>query len=349
MTYRPALHRLAIATAILALLPITVGAIVTTMKWGMAFLDYPTSDGHNMFLYPWLKSASDKFTEHGHRLAGMLVGVVSIGMLFVWVGDARGLLNRFDGWLPRSVSRVLALFDWFEEPRTAVKVVATLIPFCVLLQGLLGGARVLADDERMAMFHGAFAAVVFTLMAGVALVTSRDWIEYSPAPSAGETARRLRPLAFALPFVIFGQYLLGGALRHLGMMLHEHIGMAIVAAIFTLIVSGQALRSGERMLKRSGVVLLIALVGQLGLGIGSYVTKFGLATVGFVAVQHSLAQVILRTSHTVVGMLLLMAAVLHACRVARVPRAATQEYRARAIDLSGQASPLGMLAKGGAR
>ena len=40
------LHRFAVATCCAALLPIVVGAIVTTMRWGMAFSDWPSSDGH---------------------------------------------------------------------------------------------------------------------------------------------------------------------------------------------------------------------------------------------------------------------------------------------------------------
>ncbi len=61
------------------LLPISVGAVVTTVDAGMAFADWPTSDGHGMLAYPWLKSTGDKFLEHGHRLAGMLIGVMSLG------------------------------------------------------------------------------------------------------------------------------------------------------------------------------------------------------------------------------------------------------------------------------
>ncbi|MEX0718126.1 MAG: COX15/CtaA family protein [Planctomycetaceae bacterium] len=324
--YQPTLHRLAIATAVLALLPITVGALVTTMKWGMAFLDYPTSDGHNMLLYPWLKSASDKFTEHGHRLAGMLIGIVSAGLMVV---------------------------AWMKESRGWVKVAATIIPFCVLLQGLLGGARVLADDERMAMFHGSFAAVVFTLMAAVAMWTGRRWIELSGDAAEAESDRRLKPLAFALPFVVFGQYLLGGALRHLGTMLHEHIGMAVIASLFAILVAVQGMRSGVPMLRRSAGLILAVLLAQVALGIGSYVTKFGFATWGVVAVQHSLPQVVFRTSHTVVGMLLLTAAVLHALRVARVAefarRTDCRSVRSIVEFVPGRTDYKSVLPKGGAR
>ena len=58
--YRPLLHWTAVVTACLSLLPISVGALVTTLDAGMAFADWPSSDGQNMLLYPWLESIRDK-------------------------------------------------------------------------------------------------------------------------------------------------------------------------------------------------------------------------------------------------------------------------------------------------
>ena len=115
------LHRFAVATCCAALLPIVVGAIVTTMKWGMAFYDWPSSDGHGMFAYPWFGSTIDKFTEHGHRLAGITIGCFSI---------------------------VLAACAWKTESRSWVRWLATAVLAGVILQGLLGGGRVLANDPR---------------------------------------------------------------------------------------------------------------------------------------------------------------------------------------------------------
>src|SRR6185295_2646229 len=72
------LHPLAVLTACVALLPILVGAVVTTKDAGMAFRDWPSSDGYHMFLYPWLESAGNKFMEHGHRLGGIVIGLSSM-------------------------------------------------------------------------------------------------------------------------------------------------------------------------------------------------------------------------------------------------------------------------------
>lgn len=71
-------------TLISALPLISMGAVVTTVDAGMAFPDWPTSDGYSMLAYPWLQSIGepDKFLEHGHRLAGMLTGFCTSIMWF---------------------------------------------------------------------------------------------------------------------------------------------------------------------------------------------------------------------------------------------------------------------------
>ncbi len=112
----PLIRRLASVTCFVALLPIGMGALVTTLKAGMAFADWPSSDGHNMLLYPWFKDFfdhPDKFVEHGHRLAGVLIGLVSIA---------------------------LAVAGWIRGGRT-IRILLTTILISVIVQGLLGGAR----------------------------------------------------------------------------------------------------------------------------------------------------------------------------------------------------------------
>src|SRR5262245_45346498 len=128
--YHPWVHRVAGWTAVVALLPITVGALVTTLKAGMAFFDWPTSDGSHIFLYPFLNmmfTAFDKFIEHSHRLAGALIGLVSINLLVV---------------------------VWSREPRRWVKLMAALVLLGVIVQGLLGGGRVRLDESVLALVHG---------------------------------------------------------------------------------------------------------------------------------------------------------------------------------------------------
>ena len=289
--YRPLLHWTAVVTACLSLLPISVGALVTTLDAGMAFADWPSSDGQNMFLYPWLGSfgEKDKFIEHGHRLAGALIGMVSIALV------------------------VIALRT---ESRRWVKGVAIGVLLAVIAQGILGGTRVLANDPRFAMLHGLFAAMVFSLMASLALFTSRTWLE-RPQPSAGANVGALKVVSVVLPLLILGQYIMGGMLRHLGMVPFEHMMFAVVVLFGVIAATVVATRTRDSWLRRPAWMLGLLVLVQFGLGLGTWITKFGLAATGYVAVHHSSEQIIVHSAHTVTGMLLLMTSIVLALRAFR--------------------------------
>lgn len=294
-TYHPWLHRLSVATCLVALLPIVVGAIVTTVDAGMAFPDWPSSDGQGMLAYPWLQSVGDDFIEHGHRLAGLVIGVVSI---------------------------LLVLTAWIVEKRRSIRILSSLVLLGVVGQGLLGGIRVLWNDDRFAMIHGSFASWVFCIMAVLAMLTSRSWQQLS-SESVLRTHKlgslqHLKPLAILTPLSIVGQYAIGGLVRHLSTGLHEHIAGAVVVSFFCLATVFTGMRSGYRPLKRSSLLLLAFLILQVTLGAGAWITRFGLASFAYVAVQGSVVQVVVRTSHTVVGMMLLMSAVLYSVRLFRL-------------------------------
>jgi heme a synthase len=288
--YRPLLLWLAVATAAAALLPIAAGALVTTLDAGMAFSDWPTSDGQGMLSYPWLHSAGDKFVEHGHRLAGIVIGCVSI---------------------------LFAASVWLLEPRRWVRWCAVGVLLAVVAQGLLGGGRVLADARLVAMFHGAFAAAVFAFMSSMALVLSRSWIEPPRATSETLTGS-VKILSVVTPLVILLQYSLGGLVRHLGTALYEHVGMAIVVLLCVVATVVAAHRTKCAWLRRPAYLMGVVALCQIVLGGAAWLTKFGLASIGYVAVQRSLLQIAVRTSHTVVGMLLLMTSVILLFRVLRV-------------------------------
>ena len=303
------LHRFAVATCCAALLPISIGAVVTTMKWGMAFHDWPSSDGHGMFAYPWFGSAIDKFTEHGHRLAGIIIGCFSI---------------------------VLAAWAWKSEPRRWVCWLATAVLGGVILQGLLGGGRVLANDPRMALVHGQFAACVLALMGTLALVTSRGWQgvtgQHPPSPST-----RLKTLAWALPAVLLVQSALGGWIRHLGGGLLEHVGFALVVLVLGACVIVLAVRHGAHWLKSNALILALVLLLQLGLGAAAWVTRFGWPDSHYVAVQGAPLQVAIRTTHAVTGQLLLLASVTLAIRILRLDWLTRRELIAEVVVEGGLA------------
>lgn len=280
-------HFLAVITAVVSLAPIGLGSLVTTLGAGMAFPDWPTSDGQGMLAYPWLQSTGDKFVEHGHRLAGMLVGFCSIGLCAVaWLGKS-----------PRGV-------------RMAVAVVLA----GVIVQGLLGGLRVRLDRQMVAFGHSVFGCLVFVSLWMVSSVTSRNW---SIVSHGSVQSRAALVLAWTYPLVVLAQYVIGGVIRHLGSMVHAHLvgaGLVFLVAIGVVVASfrGSSSEVGTR-----GVLVGLAVVGQIMLGLMVWVTKFGFPPIGLVAVQHSLAQVVARTLHTVIGMVVVATAVSWAVAVLR--------------------------------
>ena len=113
---------------------IWVGGLVTTYEAGMAVPDWPTTYGYNLFLYPWqtwLAGPWDLFIEHGHRLFGALVGMLTILLVVT--------AFRLDGRIGIAGRRSA---PWR----------------LVIGQGALGGMRVLLDQRLLAQIHGCVGA-----------------------------------------------------------------------------------------------------------------------------------------------------------------------------------------------
>lgn len=192
------LRRLAVLNAAATLGLIAAGGLVTSTGSGMAFPDWPTSGGHNLFLYPWLRAARAQFIEHGHRLAGAVVGGLTLALAF-------GL--------------------WAKETRRWVKELGLLAAAAVLLQGLLGGQRVLRNEAGIAFFHACLAHAFFPLTVALATVISPVWLEARPVPGA----RGLHRLCTATALVLYVQAVIGASVRHLGHSLHLHLALAALA------------------------------------------------------------------------------------------------------------------------
>lgn len=290
LKHNPWTHRLAVITVLVSLLPVSMGALTTTLDAGMAFNDWPTSDGHNMLTYPWFRSYGDKFVEHGHRLAGMLIGFVAIGLVVV---------------------------AWRTETRRWVRYVSLTILLGVIAQGLLGGSRVRLDTRVLAMIHGQFAAWVVSLMAVLCCITSRRW----PKPRLPENTDRVGgavPFVCLVPFLIVVQYTLGGLLRHRHMAMQEHLIFAFVVLFFALLAAFMLWRTNVRWLRSAGVMLAGLVAAQMLLGAGAWITRFGFPTTGYVATARSLPQTWFRTLHTIVGMMLFAGSTVAVARTLRV-------------------------------
>jgi heme a synthase len=314
--YQPWIHRTALLTACVALAPIVVGALVTTRNAGMAFPDWPTSDGWGMFTYPWLQSAGEKFLEHGHRLAGIAIGLCSIA---------------------------LAVIVALKEPRGWVKLAAGLVLAGVIAQGLLGAQRVLVDSRVLAQWHGTFAALVFSLMCSVATVTSRPWLHSTGSPPA-RSLHGLRRLSVLTTGCVIVQYVLGGYVRHRGMLLHEHLGFAFLAALMMIWLAMSAAATGSVWLRGPAAAIALLTLGQLALGAAAWVTRFGFGD--YVAVYDSPAQILVCTGHVLAGMFVLGTSVVLTLRIARLAHKAPVVVQEKQGLLAG--SPNGLMPGGAA-
>src|SRR5687767_10656795 len=136
-------HRLALVTVAATFVLILFGGLVTNTGAALAVPDWPTTFGYNMFLFPWSEMVGGIFYEHSHRLLGSLVGLLTIALAAV---------------LWRAGGRLRAL--------GVVMVVA------VVVQGILGGLRVVLLKETLAIVHGCLAQAFFALAVTAAVLTS---------------------------------------------------------------------------------------------------------------------------------------------------------------------------------
>ncbi|MEX0977550.1 MAG: COX15/CtaA family protein [Pirellulales bacterium] len=312
-------HRWAVALVCATFPMIWIGSLVTTYGAGMAVPDWPNTYGYNLFLYPWqtwIYGPWKLFIEHGHRLFGTLVGMITIGFLVsTWWCQRRPLLR----WLG-----VAALAG-------------------VLFQGLLGGLRVVANEVQLAQIHGCVGPAFFAFTVALAAVTSRRWrlAEAESGPGLSAIGR----LALVTTLLAFGQIVLGSLLRHLpqgaqpddfrlALFFHLAVAGLLVAHIVALAARTlHARRAGGWLLRPAlGLVLLVLL--QLGLGAATWVTKYGwpawMSSFDFAAryvpTADGAAQAWITTAHVAIGSLILGTSLLVALRSARLT---SRRWRAR--------------------
>src|SRR6266581_3722480 len=184
-SYNSALHRIALLTACATFPLIFMGGLVTSHGAGMSVPDWPNSYGYNMFLFPPRFWVGGILYEHTHRLMGSVVGLLSIVLVFA---------------------------AWKEE-RKWVRNLALAVLAAVILQGVLGGLRVVLVKLHLAIIHACFAQAFFCLTALMATVTSRWWIEAAPL-EAGKWRSRLATLGLIAVGAIYLQLILGALMRH---------------------------------------------------------------------------------------------------------------------------------------
>ena len=296
----PWLSRYAKLVVCAAFALIFTGGQTTTSGAGMAFADWPLSNGslnpagwtHNFMM----------LLEHGHRLTAGLVSTLVIG-LFVWVLRRRETLPR---------------------PAFGLSICAVV---GVLFQAVLGGLRVLLNSKGLAIattfrvLHGCTAQIELCLLVSLAAVLSPVWPKMVPQAAFRKVAR----LGWLTVGFIFTQLIVGAIMRHLGAGLaiptfpltpegtfvpkvhnafidlnftHTRI-LAFLVTVHVLLLARRALVSGERHLARPAGLLIVLLGVQVTLGM---------------LVIWQLRPAVLTTLHVVNGAALLATTVLVAVR-----------------------------------
>ncbi len=268
---RPWLHRWSVLVLCLVWPLVWVGSLVTTYDAGMSVPDWPNTYGDNLFLYPletWLSGPFDLFIEHGHRLLGALVGFVGIAVVVV---------------------------AFWSERRRWVQGLAVLGLLMIIVQGLLGGLRVVLSDRVLAMAHGCTAPIVFGLFTALAVVSSRWWQQGSRAIVAKQglstdQATPTVPLRTAtwtcatLALLTYGQLILGAQLRHVSLAatpqqfthtVASHIVLAFAIWGLYGFLSVRMRGCGEKTLSRPVAALLLLIGIQILLGLGTWVVNYG--------------------------------------------------------------------------
>ncbi len=284
------IHRLALLTSASTVVLIFVGGLVTHTGSALAVPDWPTTFGYSMFLYPWSKMVGGIFYEHSHRLIGCMVGLLTL---------------------------TLALLLWLKEPRRSVRRLGAVALAAVVVQGLLGGLRVILPSAggQLAVIHGSLAQAFFALTVTLALLTSSGW-DQRPQKVMGADSGAMKRLCVLTTGFVYLQVVLGAVLTHAGSLLQPHLLFAVLVTIHVLLLAVRILRhhSDQPKLVRPVTILFGLLVVQLLLGVGSYVARF----TSFDIPHAPLIGLALPTTHRVTGALMLASSIVLTLRAYRL-------------------------------
>jgi cytochrome c oxidase assembly protein subunit 15 len=189
--YSPVFHVVALLTSAATLVLIGVGGLVTSHGAGMSVPDWPNSYGYNMFLFPPRLWIGGVFYEHSHRLMATAVGMLAI---------------------------TLVVLAFLKESRRWVRHFTVAILAGVIIQGVLGGLRVILKEIDLAPIHACVAQAFFCTTAALAVITSRWWIDAPDLShsSHGDAGRALLRATAVVIGLIYLQLIVGAWMRHFG-------------------------------------------------------------------------------------------------------------------------------------
>lgn len=308
-------HRFAVLLAFSVFPLIWVGGLVTTYDAGMSVPDWPNTYGYNLLLYPWttwITGPWDLFIEHGHRLLGVLVGILTIAL-------------------------VVAVFR--RDRRRWMRYFSLAVLAAVIVQGCLGGARVLLDERTLAMIHGCAGPAFFAVCVIACGVTARWWNDPA-AVRRVESARKLHIFAWAMLGLAYMQLILGAFLRHISttaspgwfsLVVFAHLILAALVTVNAFLLAWVAWRGQAKheLLRRPAGILSVLIVCQLLLGgltwlvnyhWPSLIVDWDLTASFSTIVANGRLQSMVVTAHAANGSLILAASVMLVIRSLRLAR-----------------------------
>jgi len=296
-------HRFSWLTVLTTVLLICWGGVVTSIGAGMAFPDWPTSLGSYNLINPtddwWTIPAY--LAEHGHRLVASVVGMLTV---------------------------TLAAWTWWADPRAWMRKLGILAAVLVVVQGVLGGLRVLWVSLDLATVHACVAQLFFAVLVSMTLFTTKTWREAEGVLPAGGAAARLRRWAYAATGGIYLQIVLGALLRHSGggvspgfAAFHVTGAFVVVGLVLGVFITAEKYFDGVPPVRRAARWLLGAMGLQFALGLAALLVMLYMEDQSAL----SLAPVLLTVAHLVVGALFFGTAIVTTLLVARTPEPESAE------------------------
>ncbi len=189
--HQPALAWFAAIGSAWVFVLVTLGAFTTSIGAGMAFPDWPLSNG-SVNPHGWLEDIA-MFAEHSHRLSGTVMGLITL---------------------------TLALWLWRREPRPWLRRLGWAALTIVIIQGLIGGKRVLLDSLAVPGFdmtlgqmlripHGIIAHLYVCILFAVAVSLTRHWRE-----TAIPVRANLRWAGVTCTLLLVAQLAIAATMRH---------------------------------------------------------------------------------------------------------------------------------------
>jgi heme a synthase len=207
----------------------------------------------------------------------------------------------------------MALVLWLRERRSWLRSLGVAALVLVILQGVIGGLRVVLLENTLAIVHAALAQLFFALTVSLAIFTSAEW-RGKPTAKPILDGGRLARLCAITTGLIYVQAVFGAVLRHTGERLDAHLFLAALVMLHVVFILLRVMKfhADRPKITRPACLLTALLLFQLALGLLSYFGKF----TSMLGVAPG-TLVFLTTTHLLTGALMLATSLLLTLRTYR--------------------------------